>query len=184
MRVPMKTYLIPIALIAGLLCGCKPSVESASQDFNSLPEAVQKTIRADAPDAQITSISRTSQNGVEAYKVDLDQSGTKAEMLVAADGRVLSSDLPKSQPAGALGKAAKSVSRALAPTGAVGSQYSALPEPVQKTIQQHAPPDQIANISRHEDNGQVIYEVEFQEPGKNPSIQVAQDGTLVQNLQK
>jgi hypothetical protein len=135
-------------LAACLLAGCNPSIESASEDFNSLPPAVQKTVRADAPDAEITSVRKTT------------------------------------EPAGPLGKAVKSVDRALAPTGAVGTQFSALPEPVQKTIQQHAPTNQIADISRHEDNNRVIYEVEFKDQGKNPSIRVAEDGSLVQDLQK
>jgi len=33
-------------------------------------------------------------------------------------------------------------------------------------------------------NKYVIYEIEFQEKGKNPNIRVAEDGTLVQDLQK
>ena len=70
------------------------------------------------------------------------------------------------------------------PTGAVGTKFSALPEAVQKTIQAHAPETSIADISRETDNGRTVYEVSFQDTGKNPSIKVAEDGTLVQNLQK
>src|SRR5436189_126848 len=60
----------------------------------------------------------------------------------------------------------------------------AVQKSVQKTIQAHAPESQIADIERHSDNGRVIYEVSFQDTGKNPSIKVAEDGTLVQSLQK
>ena len=35
-----------------------------------------------------------------------------------------------------------------------------------------------------EDYLRVIYEVEFKEQGQNPTLQVAADGTLVQELQK
>jgi uncharacterized membrane protein YkoI len=59
-----------------------------------------------------------------------------------------------------------------------------LPEKVQKTIQSTAPGAAIADISRHDKDGRVIYEIQFQEKGKNPSIRVAEDGTLVQDLQK
>ena len=43
---------------------------------------------------------------------------------------------------------------------------------------------EIADISRREDNGRVVYEVEFTDKGKNPTMKVAEDGTLVQDLQK
>ena len=66
----------------------------------------------------------------------------------------------------------------------MGTKFSALPEKAQKAILAHAPETEIADISRHEDNGRVIYEVSFKDTGKNPSIKVADDGTLVQDLQK
>lgn len=180
----MKTSIVALIAAAGLVSGCNRSVQSASQDFNSLPPDVQKAIRSDAPNAEISSISKTTQNGIEAYKVDLSQDGKSAEMVVASDGRVLSSDLPNAEPANPLEKAAHKVGKALAPTGAVGTDFSALPESVQKTIQAHAPDSEIASISKHTDNGRVIYEVAFKDQGKNPTIQVAEDGTLVQDLSK
>jgi hypothetical protein len=95
--------------------------------------------------------------------------------LVSADGKLLSSDMPR--PAGM-------VDRALTPTGATGTKFSALPEVVQKTIKDKAPNADIADISRHDKDGRVIYEVEFRDKGKNPTMKIADDGTLVQDLQK
>jgi uncharacterized membrane protein YkoI len=175
----MKTYIIPIVLAAGLLAGCNRSIETASQDFNSLPPAVQKTIRSEAPNAEIASISRTSQNGVDAYKVEFRQEGRNSQMIVGNDGNVISSDLPQKQ-----NGIVNDVKKALTPTGAVGTKFSALPEKVQATIQAKAPNAEIANVSRHDDNGRVIYEIEFRDSGKNPTMRVADDGTLVQDLQK
>ncbi len=172
----MKTSIIALIAAAGLVAGCNRSIESASQDFNTLPPAVQTAVRAQAPNAEIASVSKTTDNGVDAYKIEFREEGKNSQMVVASDGRVLSSDLP-TKPAGALKKM-------LTPTGAVGTQFSALPEKVQATIQKHAPASEIADISRHEDNGRVIYEVEFRDQGKNPTIRVADDGTLVQDLQK
>ncbi len=172
----MKKYLVTLITAAGLITGCNQSIESASTDFNSLPVAAQKAIRAQAPDAQIASISKTTENGVEAYKVELRQDGKSSQMLVSAEGKVLSSDVA-SKPAGALQKM-------MTPTGAVGTKFSALPEAVQKTVLASAPEMEIANISSHEDNGRAIYEVSFKDQGKNPTIRVAEDGTLVQSLQK
>ena len=112
---------------------------------------------------------------MDVYEVEFRDAGSNPKILVAADGKLLNTDMAR--PAGA-------VERALTPTGAVGTKFSALPEVVQKAIQKHAPSTEISDISRHENDGRVIYEVEFKDQGKNPSIRVAEDGTLVQNLQK
>lgn len=178
----MKVYMVTLLAAAGLVAGCNQSVESNSQSFNSLPTAVQKTVRSQSPNGEITSVARTTDNGVEAYKVQIHNPGANNDstMVVATDGRVLNTDMPNNNPNGIV----SDVKKALTPTGAVGTQFSALPETVQKTIKAHAPDAQISDISRHSDNGRVIYEVSFKDQGMNPSIKVAEDGTLVQDLQK
>lgn len=179
MKTPIKIYLITLLTAAGLAAGCNQSVEHASQDFNALPVAVQKAVRSQSPNGDIENISKTTENGMEAYKFQIRDSGKESTMVVANDGRVLSSDMPNTQ-----NGIVSDVKKALTPTGAVGTQFSALPEKVQKTIQSHAPETAISDISRSEDNGRVIYTVSFQDSGKNPTIKVADDGTLVQDLQK
>jgi hypothetical protein len=101
------------------------------------------------------------------------------KLVVSADGTILNSS-GTSKTEGVLG----TVDKALTPTGAVGTQFSALPASVQKSIQAHAPPTDIVDISRSEDNNRVIYKVEFKDQGKNPTIRIAEDGTLVQDLQR
>jgi len=173
--------MVALLAAAGLAVGCNQSVESSSQSFNTLPAAVQKSVRAQSPNGEITSVTKTTQNGQDAYKVEIRNEGSQnsSTMVVDMDGKVLSSDMPNN-PNGIV----QSVKKALTPTGAVGTQFSALPEKVQKTIQAHAPASAISNISRETDNGRTVYEVSFKEPGTNPSIKVAEDGTLVQDLQK
>jgi uncharacterized membrane protein YkoI len=182
MKTPIKVYLATIIAAAGLAAGCNrsQSVENASLDFNSLPTPVQKAVRSQSPNGEIAGVSRTTQNGAAAYKVEFRGEGNNTyTMVVDADGKVLSSDMPNTQ-----NGIIQDVKKALTPTGAVGTQFSALPEKVQKTIQAHAPDAAISDISRETDNGRVIYDVSFKDTGKNPSIKVADDGTLVQSLQK
>lgn len=171
----MKQYAVTLLAAAGLLVGCNRSLESASTKFNELPPAVQKTVRAQAPNGEIANVSSKTDNGMQIYEIEFREPGTNPKILVAADGKLVSTDMAK--PAGA-------VERLLTPTGAVGTKLSALPEKAQKTIQEKAPNAEIADISRHETNGRVIYEVEFKDKGKNPTMRVAEDGTLVQDLQK
>ena len=172
----MKTYLVSLIAAASLLAGCNRSIETASQDFNALPPAVQKAVRAQAPNGEVAHINQKTENGMQVYEIEFREPGSNPKMLVTAEGRVISSD-GTAKPAGALQKV-------LTPTGAVGTKLSALPEAAQKTIQSKAPDAEIADISRHERNGRVTYEVEFKDKGKNPTIEVAEDGTLVQDLQK
>jgi uncharacterized membrane protein YkoI len=171
----MKTYAVTLIAVAGLLVACNRSIEQASTKFNELPPAVQKTVRAQAPNAEIATVNHKTDNGMDLYEVEFREPGSNPKIVVAADGKLMSTDMAR--PAGA-------VERMLTPTGAVGTKFSALPEKVQKTIQGHAPSTEITDIERHESNGRVIYEVEFKDKGKNPTIRVAEDGTLVQDLQK
>lgn len=170
----MKKYLVSLFAAAGLVAGCNKSVESASQKFNELPPPVQKTVRAQAPQAEIADVSHKTENGTDIYEVQFREPDRNPKVVVAADGRLLNTDFTR--PAG-------KVERMLTPTGATGTKFSSLPEKVQRTIQSTAPGAEISNISRQEKDGRVFYEVEFQEKGKNPTIRVAEDGTLVQDLQ-
>jgi uncharacterized membrane protein YkoI len=172
----MKKYAIIILAASALATGCNQSVQTASEKFNELPPAVQKTVRAQAPNAEIGSVTQKTENGSPVYEVEFrNPNGPNSKVLVAADGSLVGGDMPR--PAGA-------VQRALTPTGAVGTPLSALPEAAQKTIRTAAPNEPIDKITRHDVNGRTIYEVQFKESGKNPTIKVADDGSLVQALQK
>lgn len=163
-----------VAASSLLMWGCSPSVESASQKFNELPPAVQKTVRAQAPNAEIADVSHKTRDGMDVYEVEFKESGTNPKLIVAADGKLLSTDMPR---------ASGAVQRLLTPTGATGTKLSALPEVVQKTIQSKAPNKPITDISRREKDGRAFYEVEFKEGGNRSTMEVAEDGTVVQELQ-
>jgi hypothetical protein len=112
---------------------------------------------------------------MDVYEIQYRENGGTPKIVIAADGTLVSTELPRT---------AGAIQKALTPTGATGTPFSALPLTVQKTIQSRAPQSQVSGISRHDKDGRVIYEVEFVDKGKNPTMQVAEDGTLVQDLQK
>ena len=172
----MKKYLVTLMAASGmLLVGCNKSIEKESTAFNELPPAVQKTVRAQAPQGEIANVSHKTKDGVEQYEIEFREPGTNPKILVAADGKLITTDMTR---------VVGGVEKALTPTGAVGTKLSALPEAAQKTIQSKMPNAEIADISRKDKDGRAIYQVEFKDKGKNPTIQVAEDGTLVQDLQK
>jgi hypothetical protein len=111
---------------------------------------------------------------MEQYEIQFRDPGTNPKLLVSPAGKIINSDVVKP---------ATAVERALTPTGATGTKFSALPEKAHMTIKSRAPEAEIADIKRHEKDGRVVYEVAFKDKGKNPTIQVADDGTLVQDLQ-
>ena len=55
---------------------------------------------------------------------------------------------------------------------------------VQKTIRREEPNAPVASIRKHVKDGQVVYDVSFKEKGLNPKMTVAEDGTLLKDLQK
>jgi uncharacterized membrane protein YkoI len=172
----MKKYVITLLTASALVTGCNQSVRTASEKFNELPPAVQKTVRAQAPNGDIANVSTKTENGAPVYEVEFrNANGANSKIVVASDGTLVGGDSPRT---------AGAIEKALTPTGAVGTPLSALPEAAQKTIRTQAPNAPIADISRQTDNGRTIYKIEFKDQGKNPTMRVAEDGTLVQALQK
>jgi len=171
----MKKLYLPL-VIAGnlLLIGCNRNAKSTSEKFNALPPAVQQTIRAEASNAEIAAISSRNRNGANTWKVRFKDPEKNPQIEVASDGRLINTDAARPASTGG----------ALTPTGATATKLTALPEAAQKTILSKAPDAPIAGITRRAKDGKTIYEIEFTQPGTNSTLQVAQDGTLVQDLQK
>src|SRR4051812_38645531 len=63
----------------------------------------------------------------------------------------------------------------------VGPKWSELPAAVQQTVKEKSPSGVVTDIDKKTRNGQEIYQFTFKEPGVNPKIQVAADGTLVKS---
>ncbi|HEV2391649.1 MAG TPA: PepSY-like domain-containing protein [Verrucomicrobiae bacterium] len=168
----MKKCAISLLAASALLVGCNQSVQTASDQFNALPSAVQKTARAQAPNAEITSVTQITTNGMMAYEIEFSEQGGSPKIVVGQNGTLLSSELPNR---------AGVIQKLLTPTGAIGTPFSALPVAAQKTIQDQAPHAEITGISRHDENGRMVYEVKFKD---HTPIQVASDGALVEGTPK
>ena len=59
-----------------------------------------------------------------------------------------------------------------------GTRIKDLPRPVRQTLKQRFPTAEIADIDKQTRNGRVFYKISFMEPGKNPTIYVAEDGSI------
>ena len=65
------------------------------------------------------------------------------------------------------------------PATSPGAQFAMLPSVVQRTITAQGGAAEIKDINKIIGAGQDIYEVRFRNPVANPTIYVAEDGTLV-----
>src|SRR5688572_19942613 len=63
----------------------------------------------------------------------------------------------------------------------MGTEFTDLPAAVQATVKAHAPDAQIDDIDKETRSGQVVYEITFSEPGDNPKMHVAADGTIIKS---
>jgi uncharacterized membrane protein YkoI len=196
----MTKNVIAILTAAGLtLAGCsqKSKVERTSQEFNALPTAVQKTVRSHAPNAEIASVDRKNRDGMNYYVIEFREPGTNPKINVAENGTILPNDIERSMGSSSPGTGTVS-GRAYdrgatnsslgAPNGTPGRaatiDLSALPVPVQKALKSQVPNGLVKNIKRHDENGRAVYEIEFEDEGKNPTMRIADDGTVVQTLKK
>jgi hypothetical protein len=61
------------------------------------------------------------------------------------------------------------------------AKFNDLPAAVQITVKEHAGAAEIADVGKETKKGQIVFAISFKEPGKNPKMQVAEDGTLIQS---
>lgn len=170
---------------------------SLGTSFDELPAAVQATVKAQAPNAKIDDIDKEMRTGRTVYEVKFKDEGINPAIHVAEDGTLLKADDGKLGD----GKGSSNASVGAVETGAaqssanvqapvneaagaatgpkVGTKLSDLPDAVQKTISSRAPNAKIDDIDKETRSGRVVYEVQFEEPGQNPKLHIAEDGTVV-----
>ncbi|HWH69195.1 MAG TPA: hypothetical protein VNT26_07405 [Candidatus Sulfotelmatobacter sp.] len=62
----------------------------------------------------------------------------------------------------------------------LGTRVRDLPEPVLQVLRQQVPTAEVADIEKQHWSGRLIYKVAFLVPGKNPTLYIADDGTVLQ----
>jgi uncharacterized membrane protein YkoI len=173
----MKKYLILLTTAAAFLVGCEQrNVERASKEFNQLPEAVQKTVRAQAPDAEIADVEQKTRDGITVYEIQFRDKQRHPSMAVAADGKLMRYEAGTA----AMGRPDAPEGTLKGATGSsVQNELSALPMAVQKAIQANAPKAEVVDIRRKEENGRVVYEIEYAGKDRKPTLQVDATGHIL-----
>src|SRR6267154_886203 len=63
-----------------------------------------------------------------------------------------------------------------------GTRIKDLPEVVRQTIREKAPSAEIAGIDKQTEDGRLIYKITLSVPGRNPSLYIADDGTVMDHV--
>lgn len=63
-----------------------------------------------------------------------------------------------------------------------GIRVKDLPARVKRVLTQQAPTAEVADITTRTRDGRLIYRIVFSEPARNPTLYIAEDGTMVENL--
>ena len=61
-----------------------------------------------------------------------------------------------------------------------GTRIKDLPTAVQDTLKQRFADAEVADIDKQNRDGRTVYKISFMQPGKNPTIYVAEDGSMVE----
>ena len=63
-----------------------------------------------------------------------------------------------------------------------GIRIKDLPGPVQQVLKEKSPHAEVADLSTRTRDGRFIYRIVFSEPAQNPTLYIAEDGKIMENL--
>ena len=163
----MKEQIVLALAVVGLMTGCASNRDHIGTQFSELPPAVQQTLNSRVPPAEIADIDKETHHGRTVYEITYREPGKNPKIHIAEDGRIVKFNERVVERSG---------------SGRMTSEMAGLPAPVQATIQQRAPNAIITDIDKETRTGRTVYEITFEEPGKNPKLHVAEDGTIVKEM--
>jgi uncharacterized membrane protein YkoI len=142
------------------------------------PAAVQETIRREANGRQIVDIDKELRTGAPVYEVHIKEPAGSFELHIAESGTVLS-DSRRSEAMGTPGDQARAGTGRGSERAAGALTVRDLPVDVQNQIRIRVDPASVKHIQR-----QTVYEIEFEQDGRQTRLQVAEDGTVVKEARR
>jgi uncharacterized membrane protein YkoI len=140
--------------------------DPAPLTVESLPKAVQETVRREARDRTVADIDREVSEGRTVYEVEFRAEGRNPQLHVAEDGSIVRGD----------------ESRRGLRDFFLGTQLSDTPSAAQETIRREAAGRPINDIDIERRTGSVIYEVEIRDPQSGVfQLHVDPDGRIVKD---
>ena len=63
-----------------------------------------------------------------------------------------------------------------------GVRIADLPGPVQRVLRKAEPSAEVADIQQRTHDGRLVYRIVFSDPVRNPTMYIAEDGTIMENM--
>jgi len=144
--------------------------------MNTLPAAVQKTIKEQQGGREVADIDKEMWNGKTVYEVEFKEKGPNSRIYVATDGSIVV-DKDKTVAGRVNADNDKTI---IGRTGAYrGTQLSEAPPAVQATVKKTVSSAEVVDVDRETKDGRVSYDIEVKQDGLNRHLQIAEDGTLI-----
>ncbi|HKQ38498.1 MAG TPA: PepSY-like domain-containing protein [Verrucomicrobiae bacterium] len=145
-----------------------------------LPPAVQRTLSQHKGSDAIKDIEKETRNGRTVYEVEFSRTGLNPKLVIAEDGSIVR-DARERNDRNANTVRRDSETRVNEPRASriATMRVDDVPAAVRKTIEEHAAGRKVADIDRETWNGKPVFEVEYDQTGRNEQIFVSEDGTIV-----
>lgn len=178
-----RKYLVLIGslVVAGLALGVGAVAvqRMADDDINvsidAVPAAVKATILAQAQGNAIREIEMETKNGVTVYEAEVIIDGQETDILVAADGKLLSTEVEDEE-----GDDEDEADDEDEDEDEEQASLAELPEAVRATLEKVAPNGEIRELERETEDGRIQYAADVVIDGQVFDIEIAPDGTLLQ----
>jgi uncharacterized membrane protein YkoI len=144
--------------------------------IEEVPDAVRATIDAEAKGGTIGEIEMETENGRTVYEADAIIDGQEVEIQVASDGTLLGKETEDDE--GDYDDDEGDNEDEDEDEEEVS--LDAVPAAVKATILKEAAGAEIEEVVKETEDGQTVYEAEFEADGKEIEIEAAADGTLLE----
>jgi len=172
----MKTTFL-IAALAGFSLAAA-SAEKIQMD--QLPQDVKNTLQASKGEDVVKQIEKETKDGKTVYEVEFQSPGLNPKMRIAADGQVIKDSRLGARERDRGNKTSNANKGLLFPRIST-LRINDLPEKVQVTAREQAAGREIVDIDKEKLNGQIVYEVEFAQAGRNGQVYINEQGFVVKD---
>lgn len=171
--------VVCLALCIGAVATKQAMDEEKEVSIKEIPAAVKATILAEAEGGTIEEIELETEDGKTVYEADVIIDGKEVEIQVAPDGTLLSTkaedddgDDDDDDEDGDDDEGDDENEEEIS--------LDQVPEAVKATILKEAAGAAIEEVIKEVEDGQTVYEAEFEVDGQEVEIEVASDGTLLE----
>ena len=163
--------VVCLALCIGAVATKRAMDGETEVSIKEVPAAVKATLLAEAKGGTIEEIEMETENGRTVYEADVIIDGQEVEIQVAPDGTLLGKEIEDDDEGDDDDDEDEDEEEV---------SLDDVPAAVKATILKEAAGAEIEEVVKETEDGQTIYEAEFEADGKEIEIEVATDGTLLE----